>query len=85
MGKGTGKGGPETVIAIYRVQKGREDDFLALLRRHHPTLRKVGLVTDDPPIVYQGAEQDGGPIWFEIFTWKDGEAPEVAHQTPQVM
>ena len=64
-------GGPETVIAIYRVQKAREDDFMALLREHHPTLLSLELATPDAPVVYRGQERDGGPIVFEIFTWVD--------------
>ena len=76
---------PETVVAIYRVRKERLDAFLTLLRKHYPTLVRAGLVTADEPIVYQGEEQGGGPILFEIFTWKNANAPEVAHQTPEVM
>ena len=76
---------PETVIAIYRVQPAEETAFFEVLRRHHPTLRSLGLVTETEPIVYRGQEQDGGPIVFEIFTWIDGDAPNKAHQLPEVM
>lgn len=76
---------PETVIAIYRVQATSEDAFFGLLREHHPVLLKLGLVTDEPPVVYRGEEEGGGPIVFEIFTWIDGEAPEKAHHLPEVM
>lgn len=75
---------PETVIATYRVQPARLDAFLGLVREHYPTLRRLGLVTDDPPVVYRGEERGGGPIVFEIFTWKDGDAAGVAHHTPEV-
>ena len=77
-------GGPETVIAIYRVQAEREDEFMALLKEHHPTLLSLELATADAPIVYRGAEHGGGPIVFEIFTWVDGKAPATAHQLPEV-
>lgn len=76
---------PQTVIAIYRVQAAREAEFLDLLRRHHPVLRGLGLATDDPPVVYRGEEKGGGPIVFEIFSWKDAGAPDVAHRSPEVM
>ncbi|MEQ8765236.1 MAG: hypothetical protein RL885_14980 [Planctomycetota bacterium] len=76
---------PETVIAIYRVQADREAEFFQVLAKHHPTLRAVDLVTEEPPIVYRGTEGDGAPIVFEIFTWKDGEAAETAHHMPEVM
>lgn len=78
------RNGPETVIAIYRVRADREKEFMALVRRHYPTLSRLGLVTADKPVVYRG-EEDGGPILFEIFTWKDGKAPDTAHELPEVM
>jgi len=74
-----------TVIATYRVRAGREKEFMALVRKHHPVLRRLGLATDDEPIVYRGEEEGGGPIVFEIFSWKDAEGPDVAHHTPEVM
>ncbi len=81
------QGVPETVIAIYRVQEARMDDFLGLLARHHPTLVRLGLATEDPPVVYRGKEQahqGGQPIVFEIFAWASAEAAGIAHETPDV-
>jgi hypothetical protein len=75
---------PETVIAIYRVRAEKEQEFFALLRQHYPVLTRLGLVTDEKPIVYRGTEHGGGPIVFEVFTWKDGEAPATAHHSPEV-
>lgn len=74
-----------TVVATYRVRPGKEEAFLELLRGHHPLLRRLGLVTHDAPTIYCGREDDGRPIVFEIFTWKDAQAPEVAHETPELM
>jgi hypothetical protein len=76
---------PTTVICIYRVTRGREDEFTKLLGRHWPTLRSLDLTTDDPPQHYRGAEQDGGPLYVEIFRWKTEEAAQLAHQHPEVM
>ena len=74
----------ETVICNYRVAAGNEAQFEALLADHWPTLRRLGLVTDSPPQHYRGLEQDNGqPIYFEIFDWQDGAA-ERAHQIPEV-
>jgi len=75
---------PETVIAIYRVQAEYEERFRELLGRHHPTLHAAGLVTDEPPTIYRG-EEEGRPILFEIFHWKNAEAPTIAHERPDVM
>ncbi|MCB9882566.1 MAG: hypothetical protein H6834_12320 [Planctomycetes bacterium] len=76
-----------TVVATYRVKAGCEAAFHALLKNHYPTLRKLDLVTDEPPVIYQGSEGDDGadPIVFEIFTWKDAAAVQTAHHAPEVM
>ena len=58
-----------TVVATYRVLPGKQDEFLALLREHHPLLDRLGLVTKARPRVYVGEEEGGGPIVFEIFNW----------------
>ena len=76
---------PETVIAIYRVRPDSEPQFVELLRKHHPVLKKLGLATSDEPVVYRGSEGENQPVYFEIFTWVDGKAPGTAHETPEVM
>ena len=75
---------PATVICTYRVKSGSEDAFRALLDKHWPTLRDVGLATDDPPLVFLGRDASG-PVFTEIFSWVDDEAPRIAHETPGVM
>jgi hypothetical protein len=76
---------PETVICLYRVRSGREDEFVALLERHWPTLRELGLTSEAPPRHYRGREQSGEPLFVEIFEWKDADAAGAAHQHPEVM
>ena len=73
---------PETVVAIYRVRESELDPFMQLLTEHWPTLRRLDLATDEPPTVYRGKEDDGGPIVFEIFTWATAEAPGVSTPAP---
>jgi hypothetical protein len=76
---------PNTVICHYRVASGNERQFEALLARHWPTLRDLGLVTGERSRCFRGSEQDNGqPIYFEIFDWLDG-AVERAHEHPEVM
>ena len=75
----------ETVICLYRVKPGNEDEFLRLLERHWPTLRTLGLATDDPPQHYRGTEQSGEPLFVEIFQWASADAAGVAHEHPEVM
>src|SRR6185295_5678050 len=75
----------EIVICSYRVKAGNEDAFLALLARHWPTLRSLDLVTSEPPQHFRGFEQDGAPLFVEIFVWKSGEAAGKAHEHPEVL
>jgi hypothetical protein len=74
-----------TSLCIYRVRKGSEKPFRDLLARHWPTLRRVGLGADIPSVVYQGTEEDGGPVFFEVLNWKEAAGPDMAHEIPDVM
>lgn len=74
-----------TAICLYRVAPGQEEAFTRLLKRHWPTLRSLGLVSECRPQHYRGAEQDGRPLFVEIFTWADENAARVAHEHPEVM
>lgn len=49
------------VVCLYRVRRGREDEFTELLKRHGPNLRTLGLATDDPPQYLSGFEQEASP------------------------
>ncbi len=74
-----------TVICHYRVARGNEAAFEALLANHWPTLNRLGLVTATPSRHFRGTEQDNGePIYFEIFEWLHG-ADTQAHEHPEVM
>ena len=72
---------PQTVIATYRVQTGKEAQFEELLSIHYPTLRRRGLVTEEPPLILRG-EEEGAPIYYEIFSWVDGVAPQIVLDAP---
>jgi len=76
---------PEVVICTYRVKKGRESAFARLLGRHWTTLRRLGLATAKPSVVYRGKDKSGKWYFVEIFTWKGGAAVEAAHRSPDVM
>lgn len=73
-----------TSMCVYRVKPGREKAFEALLERHWPTLRSLELVSDDPSIIYRGAEEDGAPFYVELLTWVEEDGPETAEQLPEV-
>ena len=76
---------PETVICTYRVMPSKEDDFLVLLRAHFPKLRELGLVVGEPSKVYRGRDSEQKPFFIEIFTWRDADAVEAAHASPDLL
>ncbi len=76
---------PEIVICTYRIKKGKEASFLRVLRRHWPTLRRLGLATKEPAKVFRGTDESKKTVFVEIFTWKSGRAVGVAHESPEVM
>ncbi len=74
-----------TVICTYRVKESTQPDFHALMTRHWPTLKKLGLATSERPLLYTGKDESGQPLLVEIFSWIDPQAPERAHADPEVM
>jgi hypothetical protein len=73
----------ETVICTYRVRPDAEAEFAGLLARHWPTLRGLGFVADEEPLLLRRAD-DGGPTYVEIFTWVENGF-ELAHEHPDVL
>lgn len=71
----------ESVIAVYRAREGQVDALLAILRDHVPTLRRLGLATDDPVTLLRAAD---GRTFLELFTWRDAAAAGAAHHRPEV-
>jgi hypothetical protein len=77
---------PITNMVTYVPKPGKEDELLALVKRHEPALRKVGLVTAEPFKIWKAFDIRKGRVAFvEQFQWKDGRSSDVAHQTPEVM
>ena len=77
---------PVTNIVTYVPKKGKEAELLALLKKHEPALRKVGLVTDEPFRLWKAYDiRKQREQFIEYFVWKDGQASDVAHQTPEIM
>lgn len=67
-----------TVICTYRVQQGKEEQFLQLLRAHWPTLRSLALVTGQDAQLFR-REEEGRTTFVEVFEWIDENAPGKAH------
>ncbi len=77
---------PVKNLVTYVAKKGKEDQLLALVKKHEPALRKVGLVTSEPFKVWKAYNiHTGESSIVEYFVWKDGNASDVAHQTPEVI
>jgi quinol monooxygenase YgiN len=77
---------PVANIVTYVPKPGKEAELLALVKKHEPALRKTGLVTSEPFKVWKAFDIRKQRVAFiEHFQWKDGNASDIAHQTPEVM
>lgn len=68
------------VICTFRPKPGMENELLAVVRDHMPTLRGQNLITDRPAYAMRAAD---GTI-VEVFEWKSEEATAKAHSDPVV-
>ncbi|CAM2007717.1 hypothetical protein [Acanthopleuribacter pedis] len=71
---------PQTAFAMYKPHPGQEETLMALVKKHLPTLREFGLVTDRD--AYLARSQDG--TFIEIFEWKSADSARAAHEHPGV-
>ena len=69
------------VIACYKPKPGQETALRALVERHVPTLRSIGLATDRAPVVMRA--KDGTIV--EVFEWSSAEAIQKAHGDATVL
>jgi hypothetical protein len=72
----------ETVVCTYRVRADAEQRFADLIGGHWRTLRELGFVTSEPPLVLRGTDE--GLTYVEIFTWVEGGF-DLAHEHPRVL
>ena len=75
---------PAIVLCQFRVKSGCEEALLGMFRDHDRTLRRLGLVTDEPGVAYRGVDAKGRPMLWKIFVWKSEAAAGAAHQHPEV-
>ena len=78
-------GRPVTVLCIYRIAAGKDEEFQQILGQHWTTLSRVGLVSEEPSKMFRGTGKDGKTCFIEILQWRDEKASGVAHNTPEVM
>jgi uncharacterized glyoxalase superfamily protein PhnB/quinol monooxygenase YgiN len=71
---------PRAVIACYRPKPGQAAALLDIVRRHVPTLQRLGLASDRAPATLEAAD---GTL-LEVFEWASAQAIEAAHAHPEV-
>jgi len=77
---------PVQMHVTYRPKPGSEDQLLALVKKHGPALQSTGLITGGLPKIYRATDKRSGDKFFiETFSWRDADAPDAAHQMPEVM
>lgn len=77
---------PVKMHVTYRPKAGKERELLELVKKHGPALQSTGLLAGGLPVIYRATDKRSGNVSFiETFSWRDEKAPEVAHQTPEVM
>ena len=77
---------PVKTQVTYRPKKGKEQELLAIVRKHGPALQSTGLIVGPAPVVYRARNVRTGDVAFvETFSWRDEQASGLAHQTPEVM
>src|SRR4051812_23071984 len=79
------KSGPVDVLCIYRVKPGKEAEFVKLLEKHEPALKRAGLSSGKAPTIWKSESREGKTVFIELMQWKDGNASAAAHQMPEVM
>lgn len=72
----------ETVLSTFRPRAGKEDELLKTMNENWSTLRKLGLVLQEPHLILRGKDDGGKTIFVEILTWRDHEAAD--HVPPEV-
>lgn len=66
----------ETVLSTFRPRAGQEDELLKTMNQNWSTLRKLGLVLQEPHLILRGKDDAGKTIFVEILTWRDHEAAD---------
>jgi len=85
-GGGSNSDQPVTNLVTYVPKPGKEAELLALVKKHEPALRAAGLASPMPFRMWKAFDiRKKRTSYVEYFQWKDGNASNIAHQTPEVM
>ena len=75
----------QIALCTYRVKEHHDQEFLRLLSNHYPTLRRLGLVMDEPSLLFRGTDESGKSFFVEVLHWKSRDGHKVAEQMPEVL
>ncbi len=75
----------QSVIYTYRIRPECEETFLTLLGQQWPLLLKRHLVTEVPPLVYRGLDDQHQPIVVEVFTWESRRSIGLARESDEIV
>jgi quinol monooxygenase YgiN len=74
------------MLVTYRPKEGKGEELYSYVRKHLPALRQTGLLGEGPAEVFRATDKRSGKQYFvEMFSWRDEQAPNIAHQLPEVM
>jgi|SRR4051812_41599875 hypothetical protein len=77
---------PVHMHVVYRPKKGAEAELFELVKKHGPALQSTGLIVNGPATIYRATNKRTAEVFFvEMFSWRDEEAPNLAHQMPEIM
>ncbi|HEY6330426.1 MAG TPA: hypothetical protein VI756_13905 [Blastocatellia bacterium] len=68
----------ETILGIYHVKEGADDQFLKAYRNTWSVYRELDAVFEKPHVLMKGTDESGRTCYFDLFTWKDAEIPDHA-------
>ena len=75
---------PETVLCMFRVVQGRQEELVKLCHEHDAVLRRLDLCSDEPAVLYVGQDDLSRPFVVKIFQWRSAAALKAAHEHPDV-
>jgi hypothetical protein len=77
---------PVLTLVSYYPKAGKEQELLALIQKHWPTLNELELVSPMRAQIWRASDKRTQQSFFvELFEWKDETSSDIAHQTPEVM
>ena len=76
---------PVEVLCRYRLKPGMEQQFEPMLKGHWQLLHDLGLTSPEPARLQRASDKAGNVAYIERFAWKNADAVDSAHESPEVM